>query len=144
MLNFLSPLVSKRCDCKLKQVIFTFCQGQTDILGISCEIAFKWMPQHFTVLWRHIASPELNVFNLSNVHLMLPSYFPRKWKSHGLVTHTPNRCIIPLIHCVYIPFCLQLHTSDGCLCHRTFYENTGLNSLPWTCYESTFPSRMKK
>ena len=36
--------------------------------------------------------------------------------------------------------CLQLHTSQGCSCARTFFGNTGLNSLPLSWF--TFPTRM--
>ena len=36
------------------------------------------------------------------------------------------------IHRTFIvPMCLQLHISQGCFCHHTVFENTGLNLLLW-------------
>ena len=29
---------------------------------------------------------------------------------------------------------LQLHTSQGCFCPQTFFQNTVLNTLPWNSF----------
>ena len=47
MLNLFNSLVSGRCGCYLKLIIFKLI-WRIDISSISCEIALKWMPQDLT------------------------------------------------------------------------------------------------
>ena len=44
--SVINSLVPARCRCNLKLVIFIL-MARVDILGISCEIALRWLPQDF-------------------------------------------------------------------------------------------------
>ena len=64
-----------------------------------------------------------------------------------------TRLRVSLIHCIYLLYhmyisitlmYLRLHTSSGCFCCWTFFENTRLNSVAigLLCIVFTFPARV--
>ena len=50
MQNHVNSLAPERCDCNFELVIFKLI-SKIDILGISCEIALRWMLEDLTDDW---------------------------------------------------------------------------------------------